>query len=291
MSIKTIVIPVAGMGTRFLPATKSIPKEMLPILDKPLIHYAVEEAKNAGIKSFIFVTSPNNKFPKLYLSRNKSLETHLIEKGKKSLLKTVQEINIEDANIKLVEQKKPLGLGDAIYRTKKYIGKKDFAVLLPDDLILGSNCLKQLINIYNKKKAYVIGVMNVNKNEVEKYGVVKGNNLESKTSEVLGLIEKPKISNAPSNLAVVGRYILKNSIFNYLNTIDKGSGNELQLTDAISLSAQKERVLSYKFSGKRYDCGSKLGFLKAQIASALSDSKIKKYVKKELKIILKENSK
>ena len=291
MSIKTIVIPVAGMGTRFLPATKSIPKEMLPILDKPLIHYAVEEAKNAGIKSFIFVTSPNNKFPKLYLSRNKSLETHLIEKGKKSLLKTVQEINIEDANIKLVEQKKPLGLGDAIYRTKKYIGKKDFAVLLPDDLILGSNCLKQLINIYNKKKAYVIGVMNVNKNEVEKYGVVKGNNLESKTSEVLGLIEKPKISNAPSNLAVVGRYILKNSIFNYLNTIDKGSGNELQLTDAISLSAQKERVLSYKFSGKRYDCGSKLGFLKAQIASGLSDSKIKKYVRKELKIILKENSK
>ena len=291
MSIKTIVIPVAGMGTRFLPATKSIPKEMLPILDKPLIHYAVEEAKNAGIKSFIFVTSPNNKFPKLYLSSNKSLETHLIEKGKRSLLKTVQEINIEDANIKLVEQKKPLGLGDAIYRTKKYIGKKDFAVLLPDDLILGSNCLKQLINIYNKKKAYVIGVMNVNKNEVEKYGVVKGNNLESKTSEVLGLIEKPKISNAPSNLAVVGRYILKNSIFNYLNTIDKGSGNELQLTDAISLSAQKERVLSYKFSGKRYDCGSKLGFLKAQIASALSDSKIKKYVRKELKIILKENSK
>ena len=263
MSIKTIVIPVAGMGTRFLPATKSIPKEMLPILDKPLIHYAVEEAKNAGIKSFIFVTSPNNKFPKLYLSSNKSLETHLIEKGKRSLLKTVQEINIEDANIKLVEQKKPLGLGDAIYRTKKY----------------------------NKKKAYVIGVMNVNKNEVEKYGVVKGNNLERKTSEVLGLIEKPKISNAPSNLAVVGRYILKNSIFNYLNTIDKGSGNELQLTDAISLSAQKERVLSYKFSGKRYDCGSKLGFLKAQIASALSDSKIKKYVRKELKIILKENSK
>ena len=291
MSITTIVIPVAGMGTRFLPATKSIPKEMLPILDKPLIHYAVEEAKNAGIKSFIFVTSPNNKFPKLYLSSNKSLETYLIEKGKRSLLKTVQEINIEDANIKLVEQKKPLGLGDAIYRTKKYIGKKDFAVLLPDDLILGSNCLKQLINIYNKKKAYVIGVMNVNKNEVEKYGVVKGNNLESKTSEVLGLIEKPKISNAPSNLAVVGRYILKNSIFNYLNTIDKGSGNELQLTDAISLSAQKERVLSYKFSGKRYDCGSKLGFLKAQIASGLSDSKIKKYVRKELKIILKENSK
>ena len=278
MGIKTIVIPVAGMGTRFLPATKSIPKEMLPILDKP--HTLCSgRAKNAGIKSFIFVTSPNNKFPKLYLSSNKSLETHLIEKGKRSLLKTVQEINIEDANIKLVEQK-PLGLGDAIYRTKKYIGKKDFAVLLPDDLILGSNCLKQLINIYNKKKAYVIGVMNVNKNEVEKYGVVKGNNLESKTSEVLGLIEKPKISNAPSNLAVVGRYILKNSIFNYLNTIDKGSGNELQLTDAISLSAQKERVLSYKFSGKRYDCGSKLGFLKAQIASALSDSKLKNMLEK-----------
>ena len=259
MSIKTIVIPVAGMGTRFLPATKSIPKEMLPILDKPLIHYAVEEAKNAGIKSFIFVTSPNNKFPKLYLSSNKSLETHLIEKGKEAF-KNSSRNKYKRCKYKISRTKKPLGLGDAINRTKKYIGKKDFAVLLPDDLILGSNCLKQLINIYNKKKAYVIGVMNVNKNEVEKYGVVKGNNLESKTSEVLGLIEKPKISNAPSNLAVVGRYILKNSIFKYLNTIDKGSGNELQLTDAISLSAQKERVLSYKFSGKRYDCGSKLDF-------------------------------
>ena len=288
MSIKTIVIPVAGMGTRFLPATKSIPKEMLPILDKPLIHYAVEEAKNAGIKSFIFVTSPNNKFPKIYLSNNKSLENHLIEKGKKNLLKTVKEINVADKNIKLVEQKKPLGLGDAVNRAKKYIGKKDFAVLLPDDLILGRNCLKELINIYNKKKSSVVGVMNINNKEVEKYGIVKGTNLESKTSQVLDLVEKPKIIDAPSNLAVVGRYILKNSIFNYLNTIDKGTGNEFQLTDAISLSAKKEKVFSYKFSGKRFDCGSKLGFLKAQVVSALSDSKIKKSFRKELKSILKE---
>ena len=288
MSIKTIVIPVAGMGTRFLPATKSIPKEMLPILDKPLIHYAVEEAKNAGIKSFIFVTSPNNKFPKIYLSNNKSLENHLIEKGKKNLLKAVKEINVADKNIKLVEQKKPLGLGDAVNRAKKYIGKKDFAVLLPDDLILGRNCLKELINIYNKKKSSVVGVMNINNKEVEKYGIVKGTNLESKTSQVLDLVEKPKITDAPSNLAVVGRYILKNSIFNYLNTIDKGTGNEFQLTDAISLSAKKEKVFSYKFSGKRFDCGSKLGFLKAQVVSALSDSKIKKSFRKELKSILKE---
>ena len=286
MSIKTIVIPVAGKGTRFLPATKSIPKEMLPILDKPLIHYAIEEAKSAGISSFIFVTNQNNKFPKLYLSRNKDLEAHLLEKKKINILKQVRDITLEDKSIKLIEQKKPSGLGDAIAKTKKLLKNQDFAVLLPDDLILGRNCLKELINIYNKKNSSVIGVMNVAKREVEKYGIIKGDFLNSKTSKVTALVEKPKSKDAPSNLAVVGRYVLKNSIFRYLTKITKGAGNEIQLTDAISLSAKNEDVFSYRFSGKRYDCGSKLGYLKAQIAASLTDPSLKRVVKKEIEIIL-----
>ena len=282
MSIKTIVIPVAGMGTRFLPATKVISKEMLPILDKPLLHYAIEEAKSIGIKNFIFVTNINNRFPILYLSRNIRLEKHLEEKSNTKVLKAIKSLTIQSKNIKLVLQKNPLGLGDAILRTKKYIRDDDFAVLLPDDLILGKNCLKELVAVYNKKKSSVIGAMHVNKNEVNKYGIIKGDMLNSKTIKVSELVEKPTHKNAPSNLAIVGRYILKNSIFKYLSKINKGSGNEIQLTDAISLSAKYENVFSFRFTGKRYDCGSKLGFLKAQIASALIDPELKKNIRIEL---------
>ena len=285
MSIKTIVIPVAGMGTRFLPATKAISKEMLPILDKPLLHYAVEEAKSIGIKSFIFVTNSNNKFPLLYFSRNTKLEKHLEEKNNRKTLKIINELTLENKNIKLVIQKKPLGLGDAILKTKKYINKEDFAVLLPDDLILGKNCLKELLSVFNRKNSSVIGAMHVKENEVNKYGIINGKKIDSKTMKVFNLVEKPTVKEAPSNLAIVGRYILKNSIFKYLRNINKGSGNEIQLTDAISLSAKSESVFSFRFSGVRYDCGSKLGFLKAQIASALSDPELKKDIRDELKKI------
>ena len=283
MSIKTIVIPVAGMGTRFLPATKAISKEMLPILDKPLLHYALEEAKSVGIKSFIFVTSINNNFPMLYLSRNIKLEKHLEEKNNIKTLKIIRSLTVKNKNIKLVYQKKPLGLGDAILRTKKYINKEDFAILLPDDLILGKNCLKELITVFNKKKSSVIGCMPVKDNEVNKYGIIKGKKVDTKTMKVFDLLEKPSLKKAPSNLAIVGRYVLKNSIFKYLSKINKGSGGEIQLTDAISLSAKHESVFSFKFSGTRYDCGSKLGFLRAQIASALTDPELKKDIRKELK--------
>ena len=283
MSIKTIVIPVAGMGTRFLPATKAISKEMLPILDKPLLHYALEEAKSVGIKSFIFVTSINNRFPMLYLSRNIQLEKHLEEKNNIKTLKIIRSLTVKNKNIKLVLQNKPLGLGDAILRTKKYINKEDFAILLPDDLILGKNCLKELITVFNKKKSSVIGCMPVKDNEVNKYGIIKGKKVDTKTMKVFDLVEKPTLKKAPSNLAIVGRYVLKNSIFKYLSKINKGSGDEIQLTDAISLSAKHESVFSFKFSGTRYDCGSKLGFLRAQIASALTDPELKKDIRKELK--------
>ncbi|MBF96617.1 MAG: UTP--glucose-1-phosphate uridylyltransferase [Alphaproteobacteria bacterium MarineAlpha9_Bin4] len=289
MSIKTVVIPVAGMGTRFLPATKAVSKEMLPLLDKPLLHYAIEEAKSAGITSFIFVTNLNNKFPSLYLSKNKILESHLREKNKLKTLKMIRDITLKEKNIRLVYQKKPLGLGDAIHRTKKYVGKDDFAVLLPDDLILGRNCLKELISVYNKKNSNVIGVMSVDKKEVNKYGIVKGSIANGRTSKINELVEKPKIKDAPSRLAVVGRYILKNNIFKYLRKISKGAENEIQLTDAISLSAINENVFSYEFSGTRYDCGSKLGFIKAQLACAMLDNSIRKSFKKELEKILRRN--
>lgn len=285
MSIKTVVIPVAGMGTRFLPATKAIPKEMLPVLDKPLLHYAVDEAKSAGINNFIFVTNINNNFPSLYLSRNMSLEKHLKEKNKIKTLKIIQSLTIQKKNIKLVLQKKPLGLGDAILRAKKYIKEEDFAVMLPDDLILGKSCLKELIKVFNKEKSSVLAAMQVDSKDVNKYGIIKGNKVNSKMIKVSELIEKPTLKNAPSNLAVVGRYVLKNSIFRYLSKINKGSGNEIQLTDAISLSAKNEKVFSFRFSGKRYDCGEKLGFLKAQIASALLDPELKKNIRSELKKI------
>ena len=285
MSIKTVVIPVAGMGTRFLPATKAIPKEMLPVLDKPLLHYAVDEAKSAGINNFIFVTNINNNFPSLYLSRNISLEKHLTEKNKIKTLKIIQSLTIQKKNIKLVLQKKPLGLGDAILRAKKYIKEEDFAVMLPDDLILGKSCLKELIKVFNKEKSSVLAAMQVDSKDVNKYGIIKGNKVNSKMMKVSELIEKPTLKNAPSNLAVVGRYVLKNSIFRYLSKINKGSGNEIQLTDAISISAKNEKVFSFRFSGKRYDCGEKLGFLKAQIASALLDPELKKNIRSELKKI------
>jgi len=285
MSIKTVVIPVAGMGTRFLPATKAISKEMLPVLDKPLLHYAVDEAKAAGINNFIFVTNISNNFPFLYLSRNMSLEKYLKEKNKIKTLKILQSLTIQKKNIKLVLQKKPLGLGDAILRTKKYIKEEDFAVMLPDDLILGKSCLKELIKVFNKEKSSVLAAMQVESKDINKYGIIKGNKVNSKMIKVSELIEKPTLKNAPSNLAVVGRYVLKNSIFRYLRKVNKGSGNEIQLTDAISESAKNEKVFSFRFSGKRYDCGDKLGFLKAQIASALLDPELKKNLKSELKKI------
>ena len=178
-----------------------------------------------------------------------------------------------------------MGLGDAILRAKKYIKEEDFAVMLPDDLILGKSCLKELIKVFNKEKSSVLAAMQVESKDVSKYGIIKGNKVNSKMMKVSELIEKPTLKNAPSNLAVVGRYVLKNSIFRYLRKTNRGSNDEIQLTDAISVSAKNEKVFSFRFSGKRYDCGEKLGFLKAQIASALLDPELKKNIRSELKKI------
>ena len=281
--IKIAVFPIAGMGTRFLPITKTISKEMLNILDRPLLDYAVQEAKAAGIETFIFVTNKENTKPVDYFSKNTKLESFLKKKNKIDLLNEIKKLNIKKKNMKIIFQDKPSGLADAILRTEKYIKKEDFCVILPDDLIIGSNCTQELINVYNKKKSTVIGVMEVDKKDVSSYGIIESSVIKKNTYKIKNMIEKPKVKDAPSNLAIVGRYILHNDIYKFIKKTKIGSGGELQITDAIFLSSKINEVWGYKFSGKRYDCGNKIGFLKAQIATAFKDKDIKKEIKKFIK--------
>ena len=236
--IKIAVFPIAGMGTRFLPITKTISKEMLNILDRPLLDYAVEEAKAAGIETFIFVTNKENTKPVDYFSKNTKLESFLKKKKKIDLLNEIKKLNIKKKNMKIIFQDKPSGLADAILRTEKYIKKEDFCVILPDDLIIGSNCTKELINIYKKKKATVIGVMEVDKKDVSSYGIIESSIFKKNIYKIKNMIEKPKVKDAPSNLAIVGRYILLNNIYKYIKKTKIGSGGELQITDAIFLSSK-----------------------------------------------------
>ena len=281
--IKIAVFPIAGMGTRFLPITKTISKEMLNILDRPLLDYAVEEAKAAGIETFIFVTNKENTNPVHYFSKNTKLESFLKKKKKINILKEIKKLNIKKKNLKIIFQDKPSGLADAISRTEKYVKKEDFCVILPDDLIIGSNCTKELINIYNKKKSSVIGLMEVDKKDVTSYGIIESSMFKKNMYKIKNMIEKPKVKDAPSNLAIVGRYILINDIYKYIKKTKIGSGGELQITDAIFLSSKFNEVWGYKFSGKRYDCGNKVGFLKAQIAVAFKDTEMKNQIKKFIK--------
>lgn len=282
--IKTVVIPLAGKGTRFLPATKVVPKEMLALLDRPLLDYAISEAIEAGIRIFIFVLNRDNKLPIKYITKNSELEKFLLSKKKKNILKKITRIVIKNEKIKVVVQENPKGLGDAIYRTRKFVKKEDFAVILPDDLILGKNCLKELLNIYNRKDCGVLAVKEVDKKDISKYGIIKPKIKGAKTTQISSIVEKP-LKNPPSNLGVVGRYILKNSIFKYLKETSIGSGGEIQLTDAIHTAAKDEKIFATKFAGERYDCGSKLGFFKAQLACAIRDKEIKNF-----KEIIKEET-
>ena len=281
--IKIAVFPIAGMGTRFLPITKTISKEMLNILDRPLLDYAVQEAKAAGIETFIFVTNKENTKPVDYFSKNTKLESFLKKKKKIDLLNEIKKLNIKKKNMKIIFQDKPSGLADAILRTEKYVKKEDFCVILPDDLIIGSNCTQELINVYNKKKSTVIGVMEVDKKDVSSYGIIESSIFKKNMYKIKNMIEKPKVKDAPSNLAIVGRYILLNDIYKFIKKTKIGNGGELQITDAIFLSSTLNDVWGYKFSGKRYDCGNKIGFLKAQIATAFKDKNIKKEIKKFIK--------
>ncbi|MBN4073748.1 UTP--glucose-1-phosphate uridylyltransferase GalU [bacterium AH-315-E07] len=265
------VFPVAGMGTRFLPATKANPKEMLPIVDKPLIQYAVEEAIEAGITELIFVTSSSKRAIEDHFDKSYELESELEKKGKHELLKIVRSIVPNGVSCVYVRQPEALGLGHAVLCAKKVVGSDPFAVILADDLIDGGNvsCLRQMSELYETRRSSILGVEKVAPSDTDKYGVVDVENQDDAVAQVRGIIEKPAPSDAPSSLAVVGRYILTPQIFHILETTGLGAGGEYQLTDAIAQLLIEEPVLAYQFDGKRYDCGSKHGYLEATVEYAL----------------------
>ena len=269
--VTTAVFPVAGMGTRFLPVTKSSPKEMLPIVDKPLIQYVVEEAVAAGINQLVLVTSYSKRAVEDYFDSNFELEKRLEEKGNHELLELVRNIVPKDVSIVYVRQRDPLGLGHAVLCAKKVVGDQPFAVLLADDIIdCGNNyCLEQMVTSYNQTGASVIAVEEIPLTETKKYGIVSLAKNPTIPHQMDGIIEKPDAAQAPSNLAVIGRYILSPRIFDLLETTRQGVGGEIQLTDAIAQLLKEEAVTAFSFEGHRYDCGTKLGFLEATISYAL----------------------
>jgi len=271
MKITKAVFPVAGLGTRFLPATKANPKEMLPIVDKPLIQYAVEEAIAAGITELIFVTSSSKRAIEDHFDSNFELESNLIERGQFELLEVVRGILPEGVSCAYVRQKSPRGLGHAVLCAKPLVMNEPFAVLLADDLIDGGAkpCLQQMVDMFDQKKSSIVAVQHIARTETHKYGVVNVSDVSAQVATLRGIIEKPKPEQAPSNLGVVGRYILTPSIFALLDQTDKGSNGEVQLTDAIAQLLANEEVYAFQFAGKRYDCGSKLGYLQATVAYAL----------------------
>jgi UTP--glucose-1-phosphate uridylyltransferase len=269
--ITKAVFPVGGLGTRFLPATKSIPKEMLPVVDKPLIQYAVEEAVAAGVDTLIFITGRNKQAIANHFDKAYELEHELELKNKEERLRTVREIIPPHVDCIYIRQSEALGLGHAVLCAKKAVGNEPFAVLLADDLIDGNGdpCLAQMARVFEHTGGSVIAVEEVEHEQTNQYGIVEVENTASQRTAIKTIVEKPKPEEAPSDLAVVGRYILTPRIFDLLETTGKGAGGEIQLTDAISDLLGKQQINAYKFEGTRYDCGSKAGFLKANIEFAL----------------------
>ena len=278
MKIKKAIFPVGGLGTRFLPATKSMPKEMLPVVDKPLIQYAVEEAANAGIEQFIFVTSRGKSAIENHFDHSFELENNLLSKGKNTTLKTAQEMLKIPGSFAYVRQQEPAGLGHAVWCARHLIGNEPVVVILADDLIKGSNTIKEMVDNYNSGN--MLAIMDVNKKDVSSYGIITpGKVLKNNLTEILGLVEKPSIKNAPSEMAVVGRYIIEPSIFNELEKQKGGSNNEIQLTDAIAKRIGKSECLGYKFKEERFDCGSKLGFVQANIKLSIERPELNEKLK------------
>ncbi len=275
-AIKKAVFPVAGMGTRFLPATKANPKEMLPVVDKPLIQYAAEEAVAAGIDTLIFVTGRNKRSIEDHFDTNYELERELEAKGKEKMLEVLRSILPDHVNCVFIRQSEALGLGHAVLCAKPVVNDEPFAVILADDLINFSeqSCLSQMVDVFNYQHCSVLGTEVVPEQDVSSYGIVAGHEVKPGLLEVSGIVEKPAVDVAPSNIAVVGRYILTPRIFDLLATTERGAGGEIQLTDAIADLLAEQRVLSYNFEGRRFDCGSKLGYLKAQVEFALEHDEV-----------------
>ena len=282
MKIKKAIFPVGGLGTRFLPATKSMPKEMLPVVDKPIIQYAVEEAANAGIEQFIFVTSRGKSSIENHFDHSFELENNLLSKGKKETLKTAQEMLKIPGSFAYVRQQEPAGLGHAVWCARHLVGSEPVAVILADDLIKGSNTIKEMISNYSSGN--MLAIMDVNNQDVSSYGIISpGKTLENNMTEILGLIEKPSIDKAPSNMAVVGRYIIEPSVFKELEKQNRGTSNEIQLTDAIANRIGKSHCYGYKFTNDRFDCGSKLGFIQANIKLSIERDDLSEKLKSWLK--------
>lgn len=274
--VRKAVFPVAGMGTRFLPATKASPKEMLPIVDKPLIQYAVEEAVAAGITDLIFIIGRSKRAIADHFDKAYELETELEQRGKKEMLDTLRNMLPADVNCIYIRQAEALGLGHAVQCAYPAVGNEPFAVLLADDLIDAEpSVMKQMVDLYDYYHSSIIGVQNIPADETASYGIVGAKPLADNLSIVETIVEKPKPADAPSTLGVVGRYILTPSIFNHLANLQRGSGGELQLTDAIAGLLKEQQVLAYEFSGVRYDCGSKLGYLEATVEYALKHPEVK----------------
>ena len=267
---------MAGMGTRFLPATKANPKEMLPVVDKPLIQYAAEEAVAAGIDTLIFVTGRNKRSIEDHFDTAYELERELEAKSKHKMLEVLRSILPKHVNCVFIRQSQALGLGHAVLCAKPVVNNEPFAVILADDLInsSGKPCLSQMVEHFNFQHCSILGTQKVPMEDVSSYGIVDGTEVKPDLMEVSGIVEKPSVDKAPSNVAVVGRYILTPRIFDMLEKTQKGAGNEIQLTDAISDLLKEQRVLSYNFEGNRFDCGSKMGYLKAQVEFALEHEEV-----------------
>lgn len=265
MKVRKAIIPAAGLGTRFLPATKAQPKEMLPIVDKPTLQYIIEEAVASGIDEILIITGRNKKSIEDHFDKSVELEFELEAKGKFGLLEEVR--NISDmVNIHYIRQKEPKGLGHAIYCAKSFIGNESFAVMLGDDIVANTKpCLKQIMEMYEKYKTTILGVQEIAAKDVSKYGIVDGKLIEDRVYKINGMVEKPAVNDAPSNIAILGRYIITPAIFEILQNTEPGKGGEIQLTDALKVLAQREAMYAYIFEGRRYDVGDKQGFLQATV--------------------------
>lgn len=279
MKVRKAIIPAAGLGTRFLPATKAQPKEMLPIVDKPTIQYIIEEAVEAGIQDIIIVTGRNKRSIEDHFDRSIELELELEKSGKQDMLEMVKEIS-EMANIHYIRQKEPRGLGHAILAAQHFIGDEPFAVLLGDDVVISKQpCLGQMLDVFHEYQTSILGVQTVPHEVVNKYGIIAGKQVDERIYKVQDMVEKPSIEEAPSNVAVLGRYIITPEIFPFLETQDAGKGGEIQLTDALKRLAKEQAMYAYDFKGHRYDVGSKIGFLQANVEFALRDDALKDEVK------------
>ena len=282
--VRTAVFPVAGLGTRFLPATKVLPKEMLPVVDKPLIQYAVEEALDAGIEEFVFVTGRANSLTEDYFKRAPELERALAERGKKAELAAVTEGLPTPQKVTFAHQEEPLGLGHAVWCARQYVADGPFAVVLPDDLILARpGCLGQMMEVYAKLGGNLVATEDMPREHTNRYGILDVVEDDGRLARARGLVEKPDPTRAPSTLSIIGRYILQPVVFDHLDKQEKGAGGEIQLTDAMAATIGDVPFHGLRFEGRRFDCGGKLGFIEANLAFALERQDMEQGVRKFLK--------